>query len=254
MIVNTILFGLPLPFEAEPKRWLYFGISGILGLAIGDGLMYTAYNLIGTRLAMLVTAFSPILSSLFAWLLLGEKLAAFTLVGIALTVMGVGLVVLERQEGGQGGSNRKIYIQGLLASFFAVVISALATILSKAGLSDGFSTISGLSIRMLAANLVTWLPILVTRKTNDMVSQFKENPNVARLVLIASMIGPFGSVWLNYVALQNASVGVATTLRSTAPIFLLPIAWIVYKEKLSWRAITGTLLAIAGVAVIFLMK
>ncbi|MCE5209054.1 MAG: DMT family transporter [Chloroflexi bacterium] len=254
MIVNTVLYGSPLPFDAEPRRWLYFGLSGILGLAIGDGLMYTAYNLIGTRRAMLVTAFSPILSSLFAWLILGETLAPLTLAGILLTVLGVGVVVLEGKEIGQGGSHRKTYIQGLLASFIAVLMYALGTILSKMGLSDGFSTVSGVTMRMVFANLVAWLPVLVTRQTSEMFQKFHEDPKAMRYVLIGSMIGPFGGVWLNFVALQNTSVGIASTLTSCAPIFLLPISRLVYKEKLSWRAVAGTLVAIAGVAVIFLVK
>lgn len=254
MITSTFLFGRPLPLDAEPKRWLVFGISGILGLAIGDGLMYTAYNLIGTRLAMLVTAFAPILSSLFAWLFLDEVLAPATLAGILLSVTGVGLVVLERREIGQSGVKRKTYLLGLTASLIAVIMYAGGNIFSKIGLSDHFSTVSGVTMRMVFANLVAWFPVLITRQTKGMFQKLREKPGIMRLVLIGSFVGPFGGVWLSFVALQNTHVGIASTLTSMAPIFLLPIAKWVYKEKLSWRVIAGTLLAIAGVAVIFLVK
>jgi drug/metabolite transporter (DMT)-like permease len=36
------------------------------------------------------------------------------------------------------------------------------------------------------------------------------------------------------------------------PFILLPISHFVFKEKIGWQAILGTLLAIAGVAVLFL--
>lgn len=143
MLTNLILDGSPLPLGANPIKWVYFGVSGILGLALGDGLMYTAYNMIGTRLAMLVTAFSPILSSLFAWFLLKETLPPLAFLGIGLTVMGVGVVVLERKEVGSSGSNRKTYLLGLLASSGAVLLYAMGNILSKLGLMDGFSSILG---------------------------------------------------------------------------------------------------------------
>ena len=36
------------------------------------------------------------------------------------------------------------------------------------------------------------------------------------------------------------------------PVIVLPISYFVFKEKVGWQAIAGTLLAIAGVAVLFL--
>jgi len=51
---------------------------------------------------------------------------------------------------------------------------------------------------------------------------------------------------------QNAPVGIASTLMSFPPIILLPIAHYVFKEHITWRAVAGTALAVAGTAVIFL--
>ena len=36
------------------------------------------------------------------------------------------------------------------------------------------------------------------------------------------------------------------------PVLILPISYFVFKEKIGWQAIFGTILAIAGVAVLFL--
>jgi drug/metabolite transporter (DMT)-like permease len=36
------------------------------------------------------------------------------------------------------------------------------------------------------------------------------------------------------------------------PVILLPISYFVFKEKVSWQAVAGTILAIMGVAVLFL--
>ncbi len=255
MIANTIVNGSPIPLNAEPERWFWFGASGILGLAIGDGLMYQAYTMIGTRVAMLITAFSPILSALIAWIFLHEALQPVTLIGILLAVAGVGIVVLERGEIGKtsGGDKRK-YILGLLASLTAVVMYAIGMVMSKKGLENNYSTISGVTMRMIFAFLASWLPMLISGKTVNMFQNAFRNPHAMRFVMIGSLIGPFGGIWMQFVALQSTQVGVASTLISTAPIFMLPIAKWIYKEKLSWRAILGTLLAIVGVAVIFLVR
>ncbi len=37
------------------------------------------------------------------------------------------------------------------------------------------------------------------------------------------------------------------------PIFLLPISYFVFKERFGWQAVVGTLLAMTGVALLFLV-
>ena len=36
------------------------------------------------------------------------------------------------------------------------------------------------------------------------------------------------------------------------PVFMLPISYFVFKERFGWQAVAGTLVAIAGVALLFL--
>jgi drug/metabolite transporter (DMT)-like permease len=42
-------------------------------------------------------------------------------------------------------------------------------------------------------------------------------------------------------------------LMALPPVIILPIGYFAFKEKLGWQAIAGTLLAITGVAVLFLV-
>jgi drug/metabolite transporter (DMT)-like permease len=42
VILNFILFGEPLPFSAERSRWLWLGVSGIIGLSLGDAFLFQA--------------------------------------------------------------------------------------------------------------------------------------------------------------------------------------------------------------------
>ena len=53
-------------------------------------------------------------------------------------------------------------------------------------------------------------------------------------------------------AVQHAKVWVAGILMALPPVIILPISYFGFKEKVGWQAIVGTLLAIAGVAILFL--
>ena len=51
-------------------------------------------------------------------------------------------------------------------------------------------------------------------------------------------------------AIQHAEIGLASTLIVLTPVIILPISYLVFKEKVGRQAIVGTLFAIAGVAVL----
>ena len=84
LVFHTLITGHPLPLDAEPFRWIWLGLSGIVGLVLGDTLLFQAYYLIGNRLGTLIMSGVPVISSLAAWLLLGEKLNLISIGGIAL--------------------------------------------------------------------------------------------------------------------------------------------------------------------------
>jgi drug/metabolite transporter (DMT)-like permease len=65
--------------------------------------------------------------------------------------------------------------------------------------------------------------------------------------------GPFLGVWLSLVAVQNTYVGIASTLMALPPIFLIPLSHWIFKEKISLGAIIGTIVAVIGVSLIFLL-
>jgi drug/metabolite transporter (DMT)-like permease len=55
------------------------------------------------------------------------------------------------------------------------------------------------------------------------------------------------------VAIAHAHIGVASTLMSLTPIFLLPVSHFLFRERISVRAIIGTLFALLGVVMLFLV-
>ena len=70
--------------------------------------------------------------------------------------------------------------------------------------------------------------------------------------MIATFLGTYCGVWLMNYGLRNLPVGVASTLNSTSPIFILPLSALVLGEKVSPRAIFGAIIAVAGIAVLAL--
>ena len=53
-------------------------------------------------------------------------------------------------------------------------------------------------------------------------------------------------------AVKYAEAGVASTLLATVPVLLIPLVWIIYGHRPTLRAVIGTLISMAGVALIFM--
>ena len=71
------------------------------------------------------------------------------------------------------------------------------------------------------------------------------------LALCALMSAVFGLL-SSLFAVQHAKVWVAGILMALPPVIILPISYFAFREKIGWQAILGTILALAGVAVLFL--
>ena len=53
-------------------------------------------------------------------------------------------------------------------------------------------------------------------------------------------------------ALEHSPEGVVTTIIATMPVLILPLSVFHYHETVSFRAVAGALLAVAGVALLML--
>jgi drug/metabolite transporter (DMT)-like permease len=105
---------------------------------------------------------------------------------------------------------------------------------------------------MFAAMVAIWLWTAAVRQVRPTIDKLNEDPSSLKYLLLASITGPFFGVWMSLVAIQYTKIGIASTLMSLPPLFLIPIGRIMFKESVSPRSIIGTFIAIAGVAMLFL--
>ena len=93
------------------------------------------------------------------------------------------------------------------------------------------------------------------RRHEAKVTSFQElrgKRRILGLLALGAFVGPVPGIVSSLLAIQYIEIGIARTLNSLTPVNILPISYFVLKEKVGWRAIIGTLLTIAGVAILFL--
>jgi drug/metabolite transporter (DMT)-like permease len=250
VILNLILFNEPLPFSAGSSHWLWLGLSGVIGLSLGDAFLFQSYVFVGPRLGILLLSLAPIFGSIIAWIFFGETLTIMQITGIILALAGIGWVVMSHEEAADTphGHTRRGVLFGVLAGLG----QAVGLVLAKQGMAGDISPFQANAIRMLAAAIFIWLWTVAEGQTGATIENVRKQPKVLWLIAFGAMIGPLFGVSSSLLAVKYAEVGVASTLMALPPVVVLPISYFVFKEKVGWQGVAGTLLAILGVAVLFL--
>lgn len=249
-------YGSFLPVNATPHNILWLSLSGLVGFVFGDLCLFQAYVLIGARVAMLVMTLSSPIAAIFGWLIMGETMSSTSLLGMALTLGGIALVILERpaENGGKGIGNGALKfsypLKGILLALGGAFGQGFGLVLSKYGIGS-YNAIQGTEIRAIAA-LVGFSAVFFLIRQWPKFFQSIRNPKVISVVAVGSVFGPFLGVSLSLFAIQHTSTGVASTIMSIMPILIIPVAILLFKEKVTTKEIVGALIAIAGVALFFL--
>lgn len=240
--------GLFFPIKATHHHYLWLGTSGIIGLAIGDGALFFSIVIIGPRLATLLLSFAPPLTTLIAWIFLGEVLQPLAVLGIVITVGSIIWVVSEKQN--RDHDNKRL-IKGVILGLIAALGQAVGVIFAKIGLDIAIDSLSATILRMVPSAFFLWIVAFLTRQAKPTLVAFK-NKSALLATIGGSIFGPFIGVWLSIVAVKYTQAGIAATLLATVPILVIPLEIIVHKRKPSLRAVTGTICAIFGITLIFL--
>ena len=250
ILLHFFIEGAFFPLDAAPFRWGWLTVSSILGLVLGDTLLFYAFVMIGPRLSTLMMSLVPIINTVAGWLLFDELLGARELLGVALATGGVAWVVSERRKGTDAAANRQ-YGRGILLGLGGAVGQATNLLTARYGLVGGYSTLSATLIRIFVAVVILWGIALLRRRAVTMVRSWRDRRALAA-VLAGTVAGPVLGIWLSLIAIQQARIGIASTLMALPPVLLIPIEYALYRQPISARSIVGTLIALSGVAFILL--
>jgi drug/metabolite transporter (DMT)-like permease len=248
LFVAVVVTGGDIHLSSSQLRNLV--ISGIIGLVIGDTFLFKSYEIIGARLGMLIMSVAPAISALLAYLLLGEILSWIAVLGMAVTLLGITIVVLERRETITG--TRRRHLEGIVFGFLAAVGQGAALVLAKMAFNEGpINGFVATFVRIVSSTIVIWPLAWMAGKYDDAFSIYKKDRKALWLTILGAFLGPFLGITLSLISVANTTVGIAATLMATVPILMLPLVKYVQKDHISWRAILGATIAVGGVAILF---
>ncbi len=255
MLFSLLLFfryGYIFPVNFPLSAWFYLSLSGIVGFFIGDIFLFKALVEIGPRVAMLIFSLSAPTAALIGWLFLDEIYVLHQWVGMFVTLFGVGIVILDKNQKASKPSKlkiRDISLKGVLFGFGGMFGQASGYVLSKTGMqteSGYLDAFSATQIRAIAAFLCFLVFFTVTGKWGNVKAAVR-NTTAVLFTTIGSAIGPFLGVSLSLLILHYLTTGVASTFLALVPVFIIPFSIFLHKEHVSIRAVAGAVTAVFGI-------
>lgn len=235
------------PFRLSSRVWALFAGSTLVGLVVGDTIYFQSMKLIGLSRAMPLSTTYPFFTMLLALVFLDEALTWAVFAGALLIVVGAYLLAVPKLAGRGQGIEHAQSVQsmnplGVGLALAAALCWAVSTIMVREALS---------TVDVAVANSVR-LSILAIALFGLSLRQ----GGIGRLevygfrtlfvVFLAGVIGMGLGTYTFLSAVQRAGAARASVLTASTPLFGVPLA-ILLKEKVSARALVGTVLTVAGV-------
>lgn len=252
VVTLAVLEGALWPADVSASDTWILVASGLVGLTIGDTAYFTALTRIGPRRTLLMTALVPPVTALLAWPVLGEAVTVGMAGGMLLTIAGIAWVIRERVPPAEGAEELAAsdLAVGLAFALVSVACQSSGNVLTKLGGADA-SAIGISVVRVLAGSVGLAVVVAARGQMGAAGAPLRERSATGRL-LVATFLGTYLGIWMLNAGLKYTShTGIAATLSSTAPLFILPLAWLVLGERLTMRSVLGAVVAVAGVAILF---
>ena len=245
LVIASFVFGV-VPLSVGWNAWGWLTLSGLVGIVVGDTMYFRSLQILGPRRAMVLACLSPFFAALLGLFFLQQMMGYLVIMGVALTMAGVIVVVMDRKAKQEEPGLLPGKMQaGIACGVLASACQATGGLFSAKGMVD-CNPLEAAAIRLFAAALATTFWLLSRQKYRQ---AFRETVKIEhfRYLIPATAMGTWLGLWFCQMAYKNDDLAIAQTLLSTCPLFAIPVMWILYRHRVSRVALFGTVVAIFGI-------
>jgi len=178
---------------------------------------------------------------------MGQVLSAQGWLSMAVVLTGVLIVLLKKEE---NAVILKHPVRGILLALGGTIGQSAGMILSRMGMGAS-DPVQATQIRAFAG-LCGFIPLFFILGIWPRVFKGLKDKTAMGQVSLGAMFGPFIGVALMLYALQHTSAGIVSIITALVPVVVIPPTIILFREKITFREILGSFIAVGGVVILFL--
>ena len=228
------------------KTWIFLILSG---LATGASWLcyFRALQIGDVNKVVPIDKSSTILSILLAVILFRESISIQKMIFVIMIAVGTFLMITKKKAAIQKNPEQKAKWQGgwLVYAVLSAVFASLTSILGKIGV-EGIHSNLGTAIRTVVVLIMAWVVVFVTGKQATVKNIEKKEMGFICLSGLAT-----GASWLCYYkALKDGVASVVISVDKLSMLIAIAFSCLVFKEKLTGKALAGLALITAGTLLI----
>ncbi len=255
-IFSLITKGIFFPEGASAHNWIWLSISGLIGFVLGDLFLFQAYVVIGARISMLIMSLAPPIAAIAGWLLMDETMSAKSIMGMALTFIGISIAILARKSKDndelkpKSSLHFKYPLKGILLAIGGAAGQGLGLVLSSYGIQD-YDPFAATQIRVITG-IIGFIIVITYTGFWPRVKSAVLNISAMKRISVGAFFGPFLGVSFSLLAVKYTTSGVASTIISIVPVLIIVPSVLFMKDKITWIEILGAIIAVGGVSLFFI--
>lgn len=245
------IFVVSPPIPQDTHAMALLALSGIIGITIGDTAFFAALKYLGAQVSSATQCIAPPVSALLAVWAFGEVLSPFEMAGLTLTLFAVtAIIYFGKKDGAQlAHLSRKDLTYSVGLASISALCQAIGVVIARKAFQD-VHVLHGTLLRMGPAVVILILTGLVSTRGTGLNQVMAKRKDAVRLAL-AAVIGAFCGLVLLSIGTKYAKAGISSALSSTYPIWIIPFARVYLGEKGNWQSILCTMVAVGGIALMF---
>lgn len=251
LLTTYLIEGIWFPTNLSARTYLFMLASGAIGYFITDMLLFKAYVLLGSRESMVIMTLSPVATALFDYFFFSQRLLLLQILGMGVTLGGVLIMVLLDKKPTLAKELQRERTLGLVFAILASILQSVSFLFAKFALEQAGPISTNLLRNLGGLGAFIIYNFFYKRNARQHIQSFK-NPRFFILLLFAAFAGPVLGMSSQMKAFTLAPIGIVTTITQVTPILLLPFDRFILRKKLTIFSLSGTVLSILGVAILFL--
>jgi len=229
--------------ELPEGAHLRIAISALIGISLADTMIAAALNRLGASLQALADClYSPVIITV-GFLMFGESLNTWELLGGALVVSGVFVGAAMTAE---VKHPRDLWV-GIALAAGAHVLMAVGILMVRDIYLDGpLIWITGYRFLIAIVVLIIWGTIRYGKSMPEVLFIGFRKRNTWRTTIPMAILGPFLATLLWVTGFMHLVAGRAAIYNQLSTVFIIVLAYFFLKEKFTTRKAIGTVLALLG--------
>jgi len=214
-------------------------IAGILFLSFGNGVVVWALRYVDSGFAALEISAQPLIILLLMRFLQGKKIQPMSLVGVALGIIGIYLLVSQKQIIAQENS-----IVGMIMIFFCMLSWAYSSLfVSKADLPTNYFVNTG--YQMFTAGII--LALMSLGFGEEWISPLDWSGKVQLSMVLLIVFGSIVAFTSFNYLLKAVSPEKVATSTYVNPIVALLLGWYFLDEQITLQSVMAAAILLTGV-------